>query len=248
MAVGRNAVGTLNGIGLHSGVMVAVEPGEVAQLVVEKGYESVGYLVPPQQLRDALARWRNVGLVRLPKGIEIRAADPGATKRFFNLGKRIATAAARSPEGFNASSEIRATARRQIIERLFSAAEKDLAAYQPTREDRRRQAYDQIVQIAEHHVMENPDQPGSVYDLCQAAGVSERTLQYAFKKVMGMSPTTYLTRLRLHYACDELRRHHPRSTTVSKVAMRWGFWHWGDFARVYREYIGELPSETLRKN
>jgi AraC-like DNA-binding protein len=80
------------------------------------------------------------------------------------------------------------------------------------------------------------------------AGVSERTLQYAFKRVMGMSPTTYLTRLRLHYACDELRRHHPRSTTVSKVAMRWGFWHWGDFARVYREYIGELPSETLRKN
>jgi len=32
----------------------------------------------------------------------------------------------------------------------------------------------------------------------RAAGVSERSLQYAFKETMGTTPTSYLTRVRLH--------------------------------------------------
>jgi AraC-like DNA-binding protein len=37
-----------------------------------------------------------------------------------------------------------------------------------------------------------------VTDLCRPAGISERTLQYAFKEVMGLSRRDYLVRLRLH--------------------------------------------------
>lgn len=44
-----------------------------------------------------------------------------------------------------------------------------------------------------------------VTDLCEAAGVSERTLQYAFKELMGLTPVAYLTRLRLHRVRQALR-------------------------------------------
>jgi transcriptional regulator GlxA family with amidase domain len=85
-----------------------------------------------------------------------------------------------------------------------------------------------------------------VTDLCEAAGVSERTLQYAFKEVMGMTPVAYLTRLRLHRVRQALRAATHGSTTVTTEALRWGFWHFDDFSRAYKTCFGELPSETLR--
>jgi transcriptional regulator GlxA family with amidase domain len=83
--------------------------------------------------------------------------------------------------------------------------------------------------------------------LCEAAGVSERTLQYAFKEVMGMTPVAYLTRLRLHRVRQTLRAATHRSTTVTAEALRWGFWHFGEFSRAYKGCFGELPSDTLRR-
>jgi hypothetical protein len=65
-------------------------------------------------------------------------------------------------------------------------------------EDLTRQAHSRVVQIAEDYVLSPTAEHLYVTDLCKAAGVSERTLQYAFKEVMGMTAVAYLTRLRLH--------------------------------------------------
>jgi transcriptional regulator GlxA family with amidase domain len=59
---------------------------------------------------------------------------------------------------------------------------------------------------------------------------------------------TYLTRLRLHRVRQALLAATQGSTTVSIEALNWGFWHFGEFARAYKECFGELPSETLRRN
>jgi transcriptional regulator GlxA family with amidase domain len=64
---------------------------------------------------------------------------------------------------------------------------------------------------------------------------------------MGMSPVAYLTRLRLHRVRKALRMATRGSTTVSAQALNWGFWHFGDFSRAYKNCFGELPSETLRR-
>ena len=85
-------------------------------------------------------------------------------------------------------------------------------------------------------------------ELCATAKVSERTLQKAFNNIMGMSPVTYLHRLRLHRARDELRKAKSGSTTVTDVAMNWGFWHFGEFSRAYKNCLGEVPSNTLKRN
>jgi AraC family transcriptional regulator, ethanolamine operon transcriptional activator len=72
-------------------------------------------------------------------------------------------------------------------------------------------------------------------------------LQYAFKEAMGITPVAYLTLLRLHRVRQALRAADPRSTTVTREALRWGFWHFGDFSRAYKGCFGELPSKTLRR-
>ena len=62
-----------------------------------------------------------------------------------------------------------------------------------------------------------------------------------------MTPIAYLTRLRLHRVRQELRTATYGSTTVSIAALKWGFWHFGEFSRAYKACFGDLPSDTLKR-
>ena len=77
--------------------------------------------------------------------------------------------------------------------------------------------------------------------------ISERTLRYAFRHVLGMSPVAYLSRLRLHRVHKSLKEANRQATTVTTEALQWGFWHVGDFSKAYKECFGELPSDTLAR-
>jgi AraC family ethanolamine operon transcriptional activator len=85
----------------------------------------------------------------------------------------------------------------------------------------------------------------SVADLCRVARVSERTLRYAFRDEIDLSPLAFLRRLRLHAARRELMNAEGAVPRVSDVARREGFWELGRFAADYRRLFGEPPSETL---
>jgi AraC-like DNA-binding protein len=84
-------------------------------------------------------------------------------------------------------------------------------------------------------------------DLAAIAGVGVRVLQESFRQHVGMSPLTYLRRLRLDGVHAELSRSDPWQVSVSDVAYRWGFTHLGRFAGAYRERYGVPPSSTLRE-
>lgn len=89
------------------------------------------------------------------------------------------------------------------------------------------------------------DHPPGIIDICRELGVSERTLQYAFLDYAGLSPTAYLRRIRLNRVRKALRLADTQTATVTETAMRFGFLHLGRFARDYRMFFGESPSETL---
>ena len=40
----------------------------------------------------------------------------------------------------------------------------------------------------------------------------------------------------------------PRPGVVKQVALAWGFWHMGHFARECRELFGESPSKTVSRH
>jgi AraC-like DNA-binding protein len=84
-------------------------------------------------------------------------------------------------------------------------------------------------------------------DLAAIAGVGVRVLQESFRQHVGMSPLTYLRRIRLDGVHAELSRGDPWQASVSEVAFRWGFTHLGRFAGAYRIRFGVTPSQTLRE-
>jgi AraC family transcriptional regulator, ethanolamine operon transcriptional activator len=87
------------------------------------------------------------------------------------------------------------------------------------------------------------DDPPTVAELCASLGVSRRTLQSSFQVSWGVGPLAWLNTLRL----DAVRRRLKTSASVTEAATQLGFWHFGHFARDYRELFGELPSQTLRR-
>lgn len=87
----------------------------------------------------------------------------------------------------------------------------------------------------------------TVSQLCQAAGVSRRTLEYAFRDSLGLPPLKFLRLQRLHAARRELLAARPGGATVAGIAHRAGFLELGRFASEYKQLFGELPSQTLAR-
>jgi AraC family ethanolamine operon transcriptional activator len=105
---------------------------------------------------------------------------------------------------------------------------------------------EQLVRRADDYMRACRGEPLSLLDLCRELRVSERTLHYAFHEVRGLSPMAYFRAFRLNAVRQELKTA-PDTATVHEIARRWGFWHTGEFAAVYRELFGELPSQTLNR-
>jgi AraC-like DNA-binding protein len=61
--------------------------------------------------------------------------------------------------------------------------------------------------------------PVSLADLCLAAGVSARALQYAFRDLYGVSPIRYFRLRRLHEAHRSLRSALPERSAVKRAAL-----------------------------
>jgi AraC family ethanolamine operon transcriptional activator len=78
-------------------------------------------------------------------------------------------------------------------------------------------------------IEEHRDQALTVREVCQAAGVSRRTLDYAFRECFGVTPKAYLTALRLDGVRRELVPTDP-PLKIADIANRWGFWHMGQLA------------------
>ena len=74
-----------------------------------------------------------------------------------------------------------------------------------------------------------------------------RSLQRAFRRVLGRSPLRYLKDCRLDAARRDLVSADPAALSVTEVAYRYGFAHLSRFAETYRAEFGERPSETLRR-
>jgi AraC family ethanolamine operon transcriptional activator len=87
----------------------------------------------------------------------------------------------------------------------------------------------------------------TVADLCTAACVTERTLQYAFRETFGLSPLGFLHLRRYHTTRRDLLAADGKTASVNEIAQRNGFYEMGRFAVRYKALFGESPSVTLNR-
>ncbi len=88
----------------------------------------------------------------------------------------------------------------------------------------------------------------SIPEISRAAGVSQRTLEYAFRDAFGLTPLEFLKLRQLHATRRDLLCASPQQATVMAIACRHGFYHPSRFASNYRRLFGEQPSVTLARS
>ena len=102
---------------------------------------------------------------------------------------------------------------------------------------------DQVFQLA----LEDENAGIGLTDVCMKLHVSLRRLHYAFQEVIGISPATWLRRIRLNRVHKILLQSSPDDILIKSVAIENGFFHLGHFANQYQNHFGCLPSQTLQK-
>ena len=98
---GPRAQGSVNGLPVFPGLMLAAESAAEGGFVVEPGYEAIAFLVRAQDIRDHLgARGREADF-RPPNGVEALQVDAEKVRALYDWGRRLVEVAAREPLTFD---------------------------------------------------------------------------------------------------------------------------------------------------
>ncbi|MGA8893429.1 MAG: helix-turn-helix domain-containing protein [Anaeromyxobacteraceae bacterium] len=99
---------------------------------------------------------------------------------------------------------------------------------------------------AEAHLRDTLTEAPQLPEICRAVRATPRSLHASFKAIFNTTPKAYQIALRLDAVRHELLRA-TAGTTVTSVAMKWGFFQLGRFSGDYRRMFGEGPRETLKR-
>jgi AraC-like DNA-binding protein len=127
----------------------------------------------------------------------------------------------------------------RLLQPLVDYLEHPVAACEPT--SLRAVAVGWALELADRS-----SRPMTALELAIKVGVSQRTLEHGFRELLGITPATYLRLHRMNKARRDLSQSDPGSTTVTQVALKWGFTHLGRFSSSYRALFGEAPLHTLK--
>jgi AraC-like DNA-binding protein len=172
-----------------------------------------------------------------------RPVSPEAGSRLLRaitfLREQIATA----PE-FHGAPLIASTAPQLLAALVLHTFPND-ALTEPTADDRN-DAHPASLRRAVAFIDDHAHLDITIADVAEAAHVTIRTVQYAFRRHLGISPTAYLRRVRLEHAHRELLATDPaEGATVTRIAADWGFLHPGRFAHYHRTVYGCSPHRIL---
>ena len=103
-----------------------------------------------------------------------------------------------------------------------------------------------IVKGALDYFEANCQEDIGVVDVSGALRVSPRGLQSAFQRELGITPMAALREIRMKRAYADLKRMSARETTVTEVALQWGFTNLGRFAEEFRRTFDQHPNQVLR--
>jgi AraC family transcriptional regulator, ethanolamine operon transcriptional activator len=238
----RNAGAVWRGRVLRREMINIRRPGEPMDHRTSEDYRTTGLIVDAEFVHRVTASLHGVDVESILRG-PVATIDP---QRCVSLDRSLRSALARLAPGHDA--EATAPQVQEFLIDWLSAVLGDLLPERwresPSLGLQRRA---QVVREAEDYMSTYLDRPMTLLEICEAVGVSERTLIYAFRERLGLSPKAYLKSLKLNRLRQDLKAADPDTQSVHQIARLWGFDHSGALAADYRRLFGELPRQTLQR-
>lgn len=185
----------------------------------------------------ARSRWGH-GLPMDRSGPILRERHPGASREVARVWTRWIATVVRHPETLD-DPAVSAQMEEEVLGSILDASER-VDAPEPARPWR------ELAVRAEAHLRDTLAEAPQLAEICRAVRASPRSLHYSFKAIFNTTPKAYQTALRLDGVHHDLLRASDGST-VTSVALKWGFVELGRFAGDYRRMFGEGPRETLKR-
>ncbi len=233
-----DALSWCHGVPLTPGMALTVMPEGISEFTLSPGTQLTLMLVPVARVQRKLTE------------LSLRSTPPaGQALSLFNLGddavplvRHYQQLHAQLGQGGGLQPEETERLLHEHIQALLGAGPAD----RPNCSRARRTHY-LIAQRAENFMRLNLRRNIYMNEICDAAGVSERGLRYAFEDLFGTSPNRYLSMLRLCAACRSLSMADSNRRSVKAIALSCGLWDLSRFADNYRKVFGELPRDTLMR-
>ena len=160
-------------------------------------------------------------------------------------GGLLLTSVARAWSALNNEESVSDIALKELEDDLMSS----LVLYSSQDNDSKYLKQESLYRLsrAEEYIRENLKDSITRDQLAEVSGSSIRTLSRAFEKKYGFGPKAFIKKCRLNSAYLELLSSDDEMTTVTKIALDYGFMHIGKFAIEYKKTFGESPSTSLIK-
>lgn len=240
--LGGAAPSTYWGSLLDASGMPAMLPGGL-DVILERGHEQLVILIDLSLMRSHMPADVMQGLELAATGHRLPASQDDV-RHLGNFFSGLIDSANQAPEMLHSPSALQSIAE-DAMRYLGSAV--SLSLQPPSRAPysaARKKGLERALEYVRHADLENQ----SIPEISKAAGVSQRTLEYAFRGVFGLTPLGFLRLRRMHAARQDLLCESPEKVTVMAIAYRHGFYHPARFAKNYRKLFGEQPSATLKRS
>ena len=237
---GVGPLGVYEGTALRPTDAIVLSSGDARCLRSPAGFNGCTVSVPRTTLEEAVWRYAHCEVANVFTGSQWREFTP---KRMKKLASMIC---------FLTSEESRTlgpTATVELQDRLLQQLAKEFC--QGRREveqhvrpgDRAR-----YVRRARDYIEAHLNEAIRLNQLAAHAGVSIRTLELAFRQLLGVAPIEYIRTRRLNQLRRQLLRKGREIPTLADLAKEHGLIHMGRLSAEYRTLFGELPSETLARS
>lgn len=230
---------TICGRRLESRTILIIPAGSSIHANIHPGLKYMGLVLPPSIWADVQLAASGSCLQNVPDQVRaVRGAAPDVAQA--QIARLLAEIDVRQSSGIDVTPE---------VQRLVSDAACLIAAALDATQsfEDLSAAHMRHVRRARDCIHANTHRRIAISELCQAAGVSRRQLEYSFRASLGVSPRDYIAVVRLNEIRRALKQGRGTGASVTAIALDHGVTHLSRFAQDYRRLFDELPSETIGK-
>ena len=233
----------LRGHELEPGQCITMADGGCVDAITKERYVDISLAVD-RSVWDAHSDWLTPCPLATSNGTRVENIGQLWMQRMHATVDWIFAAVDQHPHAL-ARPDVQSSLRDQ-----FLAAMADFGSAQQKVERRTRKVHARqriAVERAREYIRAKLSEPLRLSELCTYAHVQQRSLEYGFREITGLSPIAYVKTLRLNAVHQILCGSEPSDRSISEIAMDHGLWHLSQFAADYRRFFGETPTTTRKR-